>query len=114
MGVEMHVEPPPSRWDFGDPRRFPVDEDLIGFGADLAPGTLLAGYRRGLFPMPSNEPPGHHSGQDRAHDPARDRAQDSRRVSGQEGGEPTAGRPRGRRTGSVPPAAESSRSTGCG
>ncbi|WP_307855982.1 leucyl/phenylalanyl-tRNA--protein transferase [Nocardioides faecalis] len=26
--------------------------DLIGVGADLAPGTLLAAYRTGLFPMP--------------------------------------------------------------
>jgi len=26
--------------------------DLVAVGADLAPGTLLAAYRRGLFPMP--------------------------------------------------------------
>ncbi len=26
-------------------------EDLVGVGADLEPGTLLAAYRRGLFPM---------------------------------------------------------------
>jgi leucyl/phenylalanyl-tRNA--protein transferase len=26
-------------------------DDLVGFGADLAPGTILAAYRRGLFPM---------------------------------------------------------------
>nr|WP_235547735.1 MULTISPECIES: leucyl/phenylalanyl-tRNA--protein transferase [unclassified Nocardioides] len=26
---------------------------MVGIGADLAPGTLLAAYRRGLFPMPS-------------------------------------------------------------
>lgn len=25
---------------------------MVGFGADLAPGTLLAAYRGGLFPMP--------------------------------------------------------------
>jgi leucyl/phenylalanyl-tRNA--protein transferase len=43
------VEPPVNAWDFPDPR--PIDSDLIARGADLAPGTLLAAYRRGLFPM---------------------------------------------------------------
>ena len=47
----MPVEPPPSPWALP-----PVDgnegEDLIAVGADLEPGTLLAAYRRGLFPMP--------------------------------------------------------------
>lgn len=28
------------------------DEDLVGFGADLSPETLLAAYGQGLFPMP--------------------------------------------------------------
>ena len=28
------------------------DDDLVAIGADLEPGTLLAAYRRGLFPMP--------------------------------------------------------------
>jgi leucyl/phenylalanyl-tRNA--protein transferase len=28
------------------------DNDLVGVGADLEPGTLLAAYRTGLFPMP--------------------------------------------------------------
>jgi leucyl/phenylalanyl-tRNA--protein transferase len=28
--------------------------DLVGLGADLEPGTLLAAYRRGLFPMPGD------------------------------------------------------------
>jgi len=27
-------------------------EDLVAIGADLEPGTLLAAYRNGLFPMP--------------------------------------------------------------
>ncbi len=27
-------------------------DDLVGVGADLAPGTVLAAYRSGLFPMP--------------------------------------------------------------
>lgn len=49
----MHgpVEPPPTQWDFGDPATWPAD-DLVGAGADLQPGTILAAYRAGLFPMP--------------------------------------------------------------
>ncbi|MFC7495697.1 MULTISPECIES: leucyl/phenylalanyl-tRNA--protein transferase [unclassified Nocardioides] len=47
------VEPPPSRWTFGDPAAYDPLDDLVGIGADLEPGTLLAAYRRGLFPMPS-------------------------------------------------------------
>jgi leucyl/phenylalanyl-tRNA--protein transferase len=46
------TEPPPSRWTFGDPATYDPDDDLVGVGADLEPGTLLAAYRRGLFPMP--------------------------------------------------------------
>ena len=30
----------------------PTRTDLVGVGADLEPGTLLAAYRTGLFPMP--------------------------------------------------------------
>jgi leucyl/phenylalanyl-tRNA--protein transferase len=37
------------RWAFPD--SFP-DDDLIAVGADLEPETIIAGYRRGLFPMP--------------------------------------------------------------
>ncbi len=48
----MPVEPPPSPWDFPPPDRWPPGEDLICGGGDLAPGTLLAAYRAGLFPMP--------------------------------------------------------------
>ena len=47
------VEPPPGPWAFPAPRG---DDDLVGVGADLAPGTLLAAYRAGLFPMPVGEP----------------------------------------------------------
>lgn len=54
----MPVEPPPSQWSFGDPAGFDPDDDLVGIGADLEPGTLLAAYRRGLFPMPSGVPGG--------------------------------------------------------
>jgi leucyl/phenylalanyl-tRNA--protein transferase len=45
------VEPPPSPWEFPDPAQAGPD-DLVGLGADLEPATLLAAYRRGLFPMP--------------------------------------------------------------
>lgn len=45
------VEPPPSRWTI--PTDGPVDDsDIVAVGADLQPGTLLAAYRVGLFPMP--------------------------------------------------------------
>ncbi|HWM72243.1 MAG TPA: leucyl/phenylalanyl-tRNA--protein transferase [Nocardioides sp.] len=47
------TEPPPSRWAFGDPTAYDPDDDLVGVGADLEPGTLLEAYRRGLFPMPA-------------------------------------------------------------
>ncbi len=47
----MPVQPPPPRWAF--PPVDGADEDgLVGVGADLEPGTILAAYRRGLFPMP--------------------------------------------------------------
>lgn len=45
------MEPPPTPWLFGDPRE--AEDDLAAIGADLEPGTVLAAYRRGLFPMPS-------------------------------------------------------------
>jgi len=44
------TEPPPSRYSFDLSAALPR-EDLVGWGADLAPGTLLAAYRAGLFPM---------------------------------------------------------------
>lgn len=48
------VEPPPTRWSF--PSANTADENgLVGAGADLEPGTLLASYRSGLFPMPLGE-----------------------------------------------------------
>ncbi|MDP2772685.1 MAG: leucyl/phenylalanyl-tRNA--protein transferase [Nocardioides sp.] len=54
------VEPPPTRWVFGDAARYDPTDDLVGIGADLEPGTLLAAYRSGLFPMPgeaAGDPP---------------------------------------------------------
>jgi leucyl/phenylalanyl-tRNA--protein transferase len=45
------IEPPPTRWTM--PTAGPVDDsDIVAIGADLEPGTLLAGYRNGMFPMP--------------------------------------------------------------
>jgi leucyl/phenylalanyl-tRNA--protein transferase len=46
------VEPPPSAWTFPDPNLAPPGQDLVAVGADIEPGTLLAAYRAGLFPMP--------------------------------------------------------------
>ena len=60
------VEPPPTPWQFPDVQSpevqgpdvqgsdgESVDETgLIGVGADNEPGTILAAYRAGLFPMP--------------------------------------------------------------
>ncbi len=47
------VEPLPTRWEFPDPAL--VDGDVVGVGADLEPGTVLAAYRRGIFPMPLDD-----------------------------------------------------------
>lgn len=47
------VEPPPTRWALPDPALGAEQDDLLGVGADLEPGTLLAAYRSGLFPMPA-------------------------------------------------------------
>ena len=47
----MPTEPPASQWQFPSPARAGSD-DVVAIGADLAPGTLLAAYRAGLFPMP--------------------------------------------------------------
>lgn len=50
----MPVEPDPTPWVLPDVDRLPAElehEDLVGLGADLEPGTLLAAYRSALFPM---------------------------------------------------------------
>jgi leucyl/phenylalanyl-tRNA--protein transferase len=49
---DVPVEPLPSVWEFPPPSRFHPDDDLVATGADLEPCTVLAAYRRGLFPMP--------------------------------------------------------------
>lgn len=45
------VEPEPSRWQV-EPAPDDYEHELWVVGADLEPGTILAGYRLGLFPMP--------------------------------------------------------------
>jgi leucyl/phenylalanyl-tRNA--protein transferase len=45
----------PSRFDLPTPAD--DDGDVVAVGADLAPGTLLQAYRKGMFPM--NLPDGH-------------------------------------------------------
>jgi leucyl/phenylalanyl-tRNA--protein transferase len=44
------VQPPPTPWLLDAAVATPGD-DLVAAGADLEPGTLLAAYRLGLFPM---------------------------------------------------------------
>ncbi len=47
----MPIEPPASEWILPDPSV--ADEyGVVGIGADLEPGTVLAAYRSGMFPMP--------------------------------------------------------------
>lgn len=46
----MPIEPPPSRFHFPDDL-VPDEAGIVAIGADLEPGTLLAAYRAGLFPM---------------------------------------------------------------
>lgn len=45
------TEPPACRWALPDPLAAEPGEDIVGIGADLEPGTVLAAYRQGLFPM---------------------------------------------------------------
>jgi leucyl/phenylalanyl-tRNA---protein transferase len=47
----MRTEPPPCRWSF-PPVEGASEDGVLAFGADLEPGTLLAAYRAGVFPMP--------------------------------------------------------------
>ena len=47
----MRTEPPPSQWQFPPPAAA-GEGGLLALGADLEPGTLLAAYRAGIFPMP--------------------------------------------------------------
>lgn len=49
------IEPPPTPWAF--PPAHIGDGDLVAVGADLDAGTVLAAYRRGLFPMAAEATP---------------------------------------------------------
>ena len=51
IGAVTPIEPPPTRWRLPAPERADAD-GIVGVGGDLEPGTLLAAYRTGLFPMP--------------------------------------------------------------
>lgn len=51
----MPIEPRPSPWQLPQPHEL-VAEDLVAAGADLMPGTVLAAYRRSMFPMPGTGP----------------------------------------------------------
>ncbi|WP_131104217.1 leucyl/phenylalanyl-tRNA--protein transferase [Ornithinimicrobium sufpigmenti] len=46
----MPIEPPRTSWRLSTGGARP-GEDLVGIGADLAPGTVLEAYREGIFPM---------------------------------------------------------------
>ena len=48
------IEPAPSRWEL-PPATTADDAGVVGIGADLEPGTLLAAYRSGIFPMPVHD-----------------------------------------------------------
>src|ERR1700681_2887384 len=49
--LAVPAEPTPSVWVMPDPAAT-AETDLVAVGADLEPGTLLAAYRSGMFPMP--------------------------------------------------------------
>ena len=47
---DVPIEPPPTSWLL-PPAESADETEIVGVGADLEPGTLLAAYRGGLFPM---------------------------------------------------------------
>ena len=49
--MPMPAEPVQPSWRF-PPAESAEPSGLVGVGADLEPGTILAAYRSGLFPMP--------------------------------------------------------------
>ncbi len=46
----MPIEPAPTEWEL-PAAEAAGDDDLVALGADLEPGTVLAAYRAGMFPM---------------------------------------------------------------
>lgn len=53
--IHLPIEPPQSIWEFNQ-NDLPDASGIAGIGADLEPGTLLAAYRHGYFPMPVQGP----------------------------------------------------------
>ena len=51
------VEPPSTSIAFPDPSDF---DDVVATGTDFRPGTILAAYRRGIFPWPQPARGGRH------------------------------------------------------
>jgi leucyl/phenylalanyl-tRNA--protein transferase len=49
--VPVPTEPEPTVWAL-PPAEVADAEGVVGTGADLEPGTILAAYRSGMFPMP--------------------------------------------------------------
>lgn len=49
---EVPIAPAPTPWAFPPHATWDPDDDLVALGADLEPGTLVAAYGLGLFPMP--------------------------------------------------------------
>jgi leucyl/phenylalanyl-tRNA---protein transferase len=49
--MTLPTEPPPSQWRLPDPATA-NEYGIVGVGGDLDPGTILAAYRAGMFPMP--------------------------------------------------------------
>ena len=52
--VPVPTEPEPTVWALPPPEVADAD-GVVGTGADLEPGTILAAYRCGLFPMPFDD-----------------------------------------------------------
>ena len=46
--------PTPSKWEFPNISQLRPGDDFVATGADLEPGTILAAYVAGCFPMPFN------------------------------------------------------------
>ena len=53
--VDPPIEPAASPWQLPNPAAALPGAELLGVGADLEAGTLLAAYRGGMFPMPVDD-----------------------------------------------------------
>ena len=49
------IEPPRTAVRFPDPRGLAPGDPVIAVGTDFRPGTLVAAYRRGIFPWPQTK-----------------------------------------------------------